>query len=190
MRDISIERVTFEIVDLQERPAWCPHITIFQIKEIDPESKLAWTYNEVVFTSNVFLDGFEKFLRENMIATPAKGFEDTPDEYLHYFKTPFSLVPVDIERTSVNVSYPGNGNEPKGVSQDKFKGVDFKSSCTLKMIDPEILYNKLAEIEKAGNFSAVIEKRRGKNRVVEAFEYRRGHEYQTIDHFVFKKRAG
>ena len=193
MRDVSIERVTSKIVDLQERPSWCPHIMIFQIKEIDPELKLFWMYSEILFTSNVFVDGFEKFLREDMIAAPAKGFEDTPDEYLHYFKTPFSLVPVDIERTSVNVSYPGNGNEPKEIiSQDKFKGVDFRSSCTLKMINPEILFNKLTEIEKAGNFSVVIKKVCGGTKVesVEAFEYRRGHEYKTIDHFVFKRAAG
>ncbi len=189
MRDVNIERVTSEIVDLQERPAWCPHIMIFQIKEIDPESKLAWMYSEIIFTSNVFLDGFEKFLRENIIAVPAKGFEDTPDEYLHYFKTPFSLVPVDIERTSVSVSYPGNGKEPKEISQNKFKGVDFKSSCTLRMINPEVLYNRLGEIERAGNFSVVIKKLVAGLNVesVEAFEYRQGHEYKTVDHFVFRR---
>ena len=175
MRDVNIERVTSDIVDLQERPTWCPYIMIFQIKEIDHESELVWVYSEIIFTSNVFVDGFEKFLRENMGTVPAKGFEDTPDEYLHYFNTPFALVPVDIEGMNNIVSRSGGTTYLGGTSreidhQDKFKGVDFKSSSTLRMISPEVLYNKLAEIEKAGQFKVVIKKMLGtKLEFVEAF---------------------
>jgi len=186
-REISIDRVTPEIKDLSERPGYCPVITVFQIKEI--ESELFWVYAEYIYTSNAVLDAFEKFLRENMVSVSAKGFEDIPEECSRLFKTPFTQIPVDIARTTAVVSLPGK--EKIAITQDRFKGVDFDSSCTLEMIIPEVLFNKLEEIEKAGNFTVTIEKVRGgtKTELVRAFEYRHGNENVTVRHFVFRRKA-
>lgn len=195
-RCVDIQQVTSAIVDLQERPSWCPSISIFQIKHTIPESESVWVCSEIIFTNNVFLAEFERFLRENMVEVPAKGFEDVPDEYLHYFKTPFALIPVDITKTN-NIISPEGGNTYLGGTrkpincQYKFEGVDFKSSATLRMIHPGILYNKLAEIEKVGQFKVVIKKmlkEKTNLESVEAFEYRRGSENVTVNHFVFRRK--
>jgi len=193
-REIGIDRVTSEIRDLSERPGYCPVIRIFQIKEV--ESKLFWVYAECIYTSNTVLNAFEKFLRENMVSVSAKGFEDVPEECSRLFKTPFTQIPVDIARRTAVVSLPGK--EKIVIAQDRLKGVDFDSSCTLEMITPEVLFNKLEEIEKAGNFTVVIEKVRGgiktesggiKTELIRAFEYRHGNENVTVRHFVFRSKT-
>lgn len=185
-RQIDIERVTSEIKDLQERPEYCPKFRVFQYKEI--EDDVAWVYSEVIFTSNRFLDSLEKFLRRKLVSIPAKGFDDAPDEYLHFFRTQFDLIPVDISRTTVSLSR--SPNHRIEISRDKFKGVDFASSCTLKMIEPKVIHKKLGEIERMSNFTVTIKKVQSgtKTEFVEVFEFRRGNEYKTVDHFVFRRK--
>ena len=165
-REFKIERVTPDIKNLSERPGYCPLISVIQIKEI--EAELFWVYYEYIYTSNAVLDAFEKFSRENMVSVQAKDFEDVPEECSRLFVTPFTKIPVDIPR-----------------------GVDFSSSCTLEMITAEVLFNKLGEIEKAGNFTAVIERVRGGTitELVKALECRHGNENVTVNHLIFRRKA-
>ena len=190
-REIRIDRVTPDIKDLSERPGYCPVISILQIKEIDPG--LFWVYSEFIYTSNAVLDAFEKFLREKMVSVSAKGFEDIPEECSRLFTTPFTQIPVDIIRKTAVVSLPGKGKI--AITQDRLKGVDFDSSCTLEMITSEVLFNKLEKIEKAGNFTVVIKRVRGgtetelATELVKAFEYRHGNENVTVNHLIFRRKA-
>lgn len=182
-RKIDLHKVTSEIVDLQARPEYSPEIHVFQLRRL--YSDLFYVFSETIYTSNEFLDEFERFVRSNVISVGAKDFDHVPEKYTHLFETPYMLVPTDVVRTTAAVSYPN------GVcitaAQDKFKGVDFNSSCTLKMLEPKVLFDKLAQIEKAGNFSVVIKKSSGtKDLETLAFEYRRGNEHKTVEHLVFR----
>lgn len=183
MRSIDLKKVTDKIVDLENRPEFTPNISLFQTKILNKNEY--YIFSERIFTNNKFLDNFEKFIRDNMINIPAKDFDNVPKEYLHLFNTPYSLVTCDINRTTVSVSYP-NGDY-RSIAQDKFKGVDFDTPCTLRMLKPETLYAKLKEIEKESIFSVKIGKSDAKDREeFVCFEYRNGNEHVTVEHFVFR----
>lgn len=176
-RSIDLNKVTDKIVNLEQRPEFSPNIQIIQIREVTPI--LFYVFNEMIYTSNKFLDGLEEFLRANLVSVPARNFDEVPKEYKHFFNTPYSLVPIEI-------TVPRYKNRIEKVIYGQFKGVDFDSSCTLKMVEPETLNNRLEQIEKAGNFSVVIEKTRGiGDKEILFFEYRMGNEHQTVNHLVF-----
>ena len=183
LRDISLNKVTDEIADLENRPEYTPNIHILQIRELD--EYWSYVFSEKIYTNNAFLDNFERFIRENMVGIPAEDFDNVPKGYLHFFKTPYSLITCDIDRTEVSVTYP-NGDY-KSIAHDKFRGVDFNSPCTLRMLEPKTLYDKLEDIEKGSVFAITIEKSHVKNREFIGFEYRRGNKQVTVDHFVFRK---
>lgn len=184
IRQIDLHKVTSEIVNLQARPEYSPEIRVLQLRRLD--SDLFYIFSETIYTSNEFVDEFERFIRSNVIPIGSKDFDHVPKEYKHLFETPYAMVPIDIDRTAAAISYP-NGLTI-AATQDRFKGVDFSSSCTLKMLEPEVLFGKLAQIEKAGNFSVVIKKSSGsKDLETIAFEYRRGNEHKTVEHLVFKR---
>lgn len=185
MRTIDLYKVTNEIVDLENRPEYCPNIHILQIKKLN--EKWMYIFSERIYTNNQFLDNFEEFIRKNMVGIPAKDFDNVPEEYKHFFNTPYALVTCDINRTTLSISHP-NGNY-KSVAHDKFKGVDFDTPGTLRMLKPEILYNKLDEIEKKSIFSVKIEKSNTENlndNKFICFEYRYGSEHKTVEHLVFR----
>ncbi len=182
VRKIDLHKVTSEIVNLQARPEFSPEIQILQLRKLD--SDLFYIFSETIYTSNEFVDEFGRFVRLNVIPIGAKDFDHVPEKYKHLFETPYAMVPIDIDRTVAAISYP-NGLT-MAATQDRFKGVDFNSSCTLKMLEPEVLFGKLAQIEKAGNFSVVIKKSSGaKDLETIAFEYRKGNEHKTVEHLVF-----
>lgn len=184
LREINLNKITDEIVDLENRPEYCPNIFIIQIKKLNEDQ--GYIFSESICTNNKFLDNFEKFIRENMVNIPSKNFDEVPKEYRHLFDTPYSLVTCDVDKTTVSISYP-NGDY-KSIAHDKFKGVDFSTPCTLRMLKPEIIYNKLDEIEKRSNFAITIEKINPKIKFeFMCFEYRRGNDYKTVDHFIFRK---
>lgn len=160
LRDISIHNVTDRIKNLEKRPEYTPKITISQVKK--PNEQFFYGYAEVIYTSNEFLVEFEKFLRSYQIPVEAEKFEDVPDEYRNFFQMPFTEIPVNVQRTELNIKYPNE--EPRNLIRfDKFAGVDFSSHCTLKMLPPEELYKKLDKIENASDFSAHIERISSKN---------------------------
>lgn len=182
-RKIDLHKVTSEIVDLQARPEYSPEIRVFQLRKLD--SDLVYVFSETIYTSNEFIDEFERFIRSNVISIGAKDFDHVPEKHKHLFETPYAVVQVDVVRTKAVITYPSGFT--MAAIQDQFKGVDFNSSCTLKMLEPEVLFNKLEQIEKAGNFSVIIKKSNG-SRDLEtvAFEYRRGNEHKTVEHLVFR----
>ncbi|MBI4981090.1 hypothetical protein HZC30_06055 [Candidatus Woesearchaeota archaeon] len=182
-RKIDLQKVTSEIVDLQTRPEYSPEIRMFQLRRLD--SDLFYVFNETIYTSNEFVDELEQFIRSKVVPVRADKFEEVPKSYKHFFETPYTIVPVDVIKTSIKISNPDGSWLT--AEQDTFEKVDFSSSCTLKMLEPGILFDKLEQIEKAGNFSVVIKKSNGaKDLETVAFEYRRGNEHKTIEHLVFR----
>lgn len=176
-RSINLNKVTNKIVDLQERLEYTPYIGIFQLRSLG--DNLFYVFDERIYTINEFLDEFEKFLRANVISVGADNFEDVPKEYKHFFVTPYTRVPVDMVRTKVSISY--TSEDYKEITHDQFKGVDFNSSCILKLLEPEKLHDRLEQIERAGNFSVIIKKSKvGKGLKVISFEYK------TVEHIVFR----
>ncbi len=183
IRKIDLHKVTSEIVNLRARPEYSPEIQVLQLRKLD--SDLFYVFSENIYTSNEFLDEFERFIRSNVIPIGAKDFDHVPEKYKHLFETPYAMIPVDMIRTGAAISYPDGLT--MAATQDQFKGVDLSSTCTLKMLKPEVLFDKLEQIEKAGNFSVIIKKSNGsKDLETVAFEYRRGNEHKTVEHLVFR----
>lgn len=188
LRDIDIQKTTRQITDIEKRPEYVPQLLITQLKKTKEGARLL--FYEDIYTSDKFLDGFEEFLRANCFSIGAEGFENKPKQYEQYFQTPFTLIPCDIERRTISI------NRQK-IDFYTFRGVDFKQICKLNVIEPEIVQRKLAEIEKAGKYSIFIkeisaedfEKKNITNEYqkLRGFEQRRGNEYNTIDHIVFKE---
>jgi len=184
-RNIRINKVSNNIFNLEDRPEYYPSIILFQLKRINENS--TYLFSEEVYTSNEFLSSFENFLRSNVEDIQAENFEDVPKGYIHYYQTDYTLVQCDIKRTAV-YPIPLKGKLFK-IEHDEFKGIDYDSSCILRMIAPEILYNKMDEIEKSTTFSAyIIKTQKLKDDEYIAFEKRYGNEHVTRVHILFTRQ--
>lgn len=109
---------------LENRPEYSSRISVFQAKA---DYDVLYIFNETIYTSNQVIDQFAEFLKTVSTCVAAEGFDKTPGNYRSYFRTPFTSVPVDIG------------------------GIDYGTSCALRMVKPEIISVELEKIEKMGN---------------------------------------
>tara|TARA_Y100000310_G_scaffold124700_1_gene123377 strand:- start:5049 stop:5723 length:675 start_codon:yes stop_codon:yes gene_type:complete len=183
MRSINLSKVDEgQITNLEQRPSYCPEITLFQIKKT--ESNHAFVFSEVIPTTNGYIAGFENYVRAHLVSVEAEDFEEVPEGALHLFETPYTLIPTDVTRHQLKL-----GSQ---VIQeiDQIKGVDFSSHCTLKMIQSEVLYDKLNETERTGNYKITIEEdtnfgvNESSNKMI-VFESRKGNEHVTVNHLLY-----
>ena len=185
-RSVNLNKVYNDmIVRLGERPEFSPHISVFQIRGKGDD---AYIFSEFIHVSNEFIDGFESFLRSHVVMVRARDFEDVPQTHRHWWETPFTLVPCDIERVDSMLLDPANGDVLFSESIDIFRGVDADGKCALNMIPPDILDGRLGEIESEGNYTAVVRKGNTKKDAKDteflAIEYKSG-----FDHFLLTNKA-
>lgn len=185
MRKIGVEKTDKDIKDLQERSEYHPHINVFQIKEVKNSNYLV--FSEIIYANNPFLDQFESLLRRLTEPIQAEGFEGTPEKYKHYFGTEFTRIPGKGREVGVLMHLPGK--LPKLLKrQEIIQGIDYSSSCTLKIIEPSLLYERLKGIENKGNFSATIQFfSNPSNYLLKSLEHKLGNEHMTICHYVLRK---
>jgi len=130
IRDLNIisER---KIDDLEKRPEFTPHIHVLNARQLS--EKECYVLSERIYTNDPFLKGFKSFLRASAEEVEAEGFEDVPKGYEAWYKTPYTLVPVDIQEGGVVLHEPGK--IPKLLNyKRKFQGVDYERKSTLRMV--------------------------------------------------------
>ncbi len=174
-RNVSIDRITGAIADLEKRPEYTPQIRILQLRSID--SGLFYVFDERIYTNNQFLEIFEVFLRTISIPVEAVNFEDVPEQYKQYFRTDYTAIPA-----IAIAGEAGRNDIPQILS------INYNESCTLKMIEPSRLYEKLEQVEKEANFWATIKKTdaQGYEEVISS-EQRKGNKNVTIEHLIFRQ---
>lgn len=174
-RNVSIDKITGTIADLEKRPEYTPQIRIFQLRRMD--SGLFYVFDERVYTNNQFLEIFEAFLRTISISVEAVNFEDVPEQYKQYFRTDYAAIPAIVIDGEA-----GSNNLPQILI------INHNEACTLKMIEPSRLYEKLEQVEKEANFWATIKKTyaQGHEEVISS-EQRKGNKNVTIEHLIFRQ---
>ena len=142
-----------KIDDLEKLPEFTPYLDVFNVRQLD--EKECYVLNERIYTNDPFLKRFRSFLRASAEEVEAEGFEDVPKGYEAWYKTPYTLVPVDIQEAGVVLHEPGK--IPKLLNHKRvFRGVDYERRSTLRMVKAKTIEERLKEIEKVSDFSAMI----------------------------------
>lgn len=128
-RNISLPGEDPKTAGLENWPEYCPRISVVQVKA---DFNGRYIFNETIYTSNQVIDRFAEFLKAAAACVAAEGFDETPREDRGHFRTPFTSVPVDIG------------------------GIDYGTSCALRMVKPDILNAELEKIEKSGDFLTFV----------------------------------
>lgn len=152
-REVRLEKpLKDNVADLEKRPAFTPYIRITETKRNGDDF---YALAERLYTNNDAIGRIEHELRSLAREVKAEGFEDTPVDKKEWFNTDFSLVPVDITRTSLTALIKGRKVEHR---EERLEGVDFDSKCTLRMIPPEEFLELLREMEKQCDYSVCVYK--------------------------------
>jgi hypothetical protein len=142
------------VVEPERRPEFTSYITVQKFKKLEDDAR--YFFNESIQTNDPFLGNFKNFLRASASDVTPKGFEDVPDIFKRWYKTPFTFVPVDLDAAMAVVKVPGE-KLPTLLYEESFRGVDFSGKTVLRMIKSDTLDEKLKEMEKnALRFSAMI----------------------------------
>ena len=146
--------VESEVVDIEKRPQFTPILSVSKSKQLG--EKEYYMFSENIYTNNPFLRRFEGFLRANAEEIEAEKFDYTPENYRKdWYKTPFTLIPVDGHEFGAVLHEPKE--KPKLIfHKEIIYGVDFEGKPTLRMVKAKTIDQKLKEIEKESNFSAMI----------------------------------
>ncbi len=152
-KEISLHETDY-VKDLEERPEYFIGITTSEFKKLNDNT---YAFFETIYTNEKFLSSFKSFLRASSKDVKAKEFENVPDRYRGWYKTPFTLISVDA--TEVGAILHEHGKLPKLIGHKEiFHGVDFNSSSTLRIVEAKTVEERLKEIEKehSSHFSATI----------------------------------
>ena len=168
----SINFVNLEgIVDIEKRPEYSQTVFLNKFKKL--ADNVHYAFLETINTNKEFLNSFKGFLRANAEEVEAENFEEIPKSHRTWYSTPFSPVPVDTYETGIMLQNPGES--PRLIShKEVFKGVDYSRNMTLRMIKPETIDEKINNIEKETNFSALILHIVSSRETLEALETKMG----------------
>ena len=134
--------------------------------------------NVSIFTEELSLNqdissAVEEFLRKMARDIPAGKDERPPQEFLHYYETPFSLVGCTLKVSDLGI-----------VSLD----IDYQANTTLRMVNPEFIEQKLSALEMSAPYTAEIKIRKlgMKDSEIELL----CHEYkQECGHILFERKS-
>lgn len=141
-RQFDIKRpVIDDVRGLYNRAEYTPYLNVIQFKGSENNR---YFFSERIFSNNPFLNNLEKRFKRLIVGVKAVDFEKIPQEYQHFFKSPWTGIPCNMGRTTVTIS---NGSDRVSISKDRIKGIDYRDSCTLKMVPPEPFEKILEELE-------------------------------------------
>jgi hypothetical protein len=143
------------VVGIEHRPDFAAYINIQKFKELD--EGCSFFFNESIETNEPFIVNFKSFLKASSRDVKSSGFEGVPETFKKWYKTPFTMIPVDVSAKMVTLRVPGDKLSTMLSYEEKIKGVDYDRSSTLRMVKAKTLEEKLTEIEKkAIRLSAMI----------------------------------
>ena len=141
------------IVDIEERPSYTSFLRVFKGRKLSENER--YVFAENIYTNDPFLERFKSFLRASAEEVEAENFEDIPLGYGKDWYNTSHGVPVVMHEARAVLHVPGK--MPKLLKhKETFRGVDFSRKCTLRLVKAETINERLREIERKSNFSAMI----------------------------------
>jgi hypothetical protein len=150
-RQFDVKRpVIDDVRGLYNRAEYTPYFNVIQFKGNENNR---FFFSERIFSNNPSLNNLEKRFRKLIVGVKAVNFEEIPLGYRHFFKSPWTGIPCNMGRTTATI---GTGMGRVSISKDRIKSIDYRDSCTLKMVPPEPFEKILEELENTCSYMVSV----------------------------------